>query len=322
MSEERTINEEPQKSQEFWLMMLFSLLTDTPKIEWDKFEHDLKYVNRFSSSHEVVDTIKNNAEKSKRIIKQGQDLFRARIYKEDPLLQFLADIYVPKKRKKDEGCAPGTTANEISKYTGMMLAATLLTTEKEAEKRKAIIEKYKKWQRKRFKGFNAAASGMPPADLAPAGRINPEKISYLYLTEDPMTCVYEVRPAIGQHVSRATFRLTKDITVFDLASNSDGKDNPYNPLLFDYIEKRFSVPNAGDTLHYLPTQFLSEIIKEMGFDGIRFRSSLKQDGVNVVLFSDKNCKVINSEVVDVMSINLNVVLSELYEMEDMLKQHQ
>ena len=103
MSKERVIIEEPQKSQEYWLMLLFSLVTDTPKIDWDEFEHDLKYVNRFSSSHEVVDTIKNNADKSKRVIKQGQDLYRARVYKEDPLIQFLADIYVPAKKKKDEG---------------------------------------------------------------------------------------------------------------------------------------------------------------------------------------------------------------------------
>lgn len=322
MSKERAIIEEPQKSQEYWLMLLFSLVTDTPKIDWDEFEHGLKYVNRFSSSHEVVDTIKNNADKSKRIIKQGQDLFRARVYKEDPLIQFLADIYVPAKKKKDERCVPVSTVNNISKYTGMMMAATLLTTEEGTEKRRTTLEKYKKWQRKRYKGFSAADSGMPPADLAPAGRINPENISYLYLAEDPLTCVYEVRPTIGQHVSIATFRLTKDIVVYDLASNSEGKDNLHNPLLFNYIEKRFSTPNAGDTLHYLPTQFLSEVIKEMGFDGIRYRSSLKQEGVNVVLFSDQNCKVINSEVVDVMGINLDVVPSELYQMESMLKQNQ
>ena len=322
MSKERVIIDEPQKSQEYWLMLLFSLVTDTPKIDWDEFEHDLKYVNRFSSSHEVVDTIKNNADKSKRVIKQGQDLYRARVYKEDPLIQFLADIYVPAKKKKDEGCAPVSTANNISKYTGMMMAATLLTSEEETEKRRTILEKYKKWQRKRYKGFSAADSGMPPADLSPAGRSNPENISYLYLAEDPLTCVYEVRPTIGQHVSIATFRLTKDIVVYDLVSNSEGKDNLHNPLLFNYIEKRFSTPNAGDTLHYLPTQFLSEVIKEMGFDGIRYRSSLKQDGVNVVLFSDQNCKVINSEVVDVMGINLDVVPSELYQMESMLKQNQ
>ena len=81
MSKERVIIDEPQKSQEYWLMLLFSLVTDTPKIDWDEFEHDLKYVNRFSSSHEVVDTIKNNADKSKRVIKQGQDLYRARVYR-------------------------------------------------------------------------------------------------------------------------------------------------------------------------------------------------------------------------------------------------
>ena len=323
MSEnERTINKVPQESQEYWWTILFGVVTDIPKIEWGEFEHDLKYVNRFSSSHEVVNTIKNNADKSKRIIKKGRDLFRARVYKEDPLISFLSDIYVPQNRKKDKDNTPNVSINDISKYTGMMLATTLLTKEDETEKRKVLLDKYKKWQRKHYKGFNAADSGMPPADLATAGRINPANISYLYLSEDSQTCVFEVRPTIGQQVSVATFRTKKDLTVYDLSSNMDCEDDTYNPLLFKQIKERFSVPNVGDDFHYLPTQFLSEVIKDMGFDGIRFNSSLKQDGINVVLFSDKNCKAIKSDIVDVTSINLNIERSEIYQLGDILKQNQ
>ena len=60
-------------------MVLLGLLNDSPKINWEEFEHDLKYVNRFSSTHPVVEAIKENAEKSKRIITKGQELYRARI---------------------------------------------------------------------------------------------------------------------------------------------------------------------------------------------------------------------------------------------------
>ena len=317
--EERIYNEESQHTQEFWMMVLFSFLNDSPRIEWDEFEHGLKYVNRFSSSHAVVDAIIDNAEKSKLIIPKGHKLFRARVYKEDPIIDFFAKIYSPSKKKSEGNNVPALLKNDISKYTGMMVASMLLSKENNPEKWEIILSKYKEWKRKRFKGFNADASGRPPADLATAGRINPEKISYLYLAEDPLTCVYEVKPIIGQHVSIATFKLTKDISVFDLASDSEEKDNLHNPLLFRYIKQRFSIPNAGDTLHYLPTQFLSEVIKEMGFDGIRFKSSLKQDGVNVVLFSDKDCKVINSQVVDVMGIRYDVMPSELYQIESWLK---
>ena len=285
--EEKALDEEAENSQEFWWMVLFSLLNDTPKIEWDEFEHDLKYVNRFSSTHSVVEVIKENAEQSKRTIKKGQKLYRARVYKEDPLIEFLSGIYSPQKRKQGGMNVPVLSKSDIRKYTSMMLAAALLPIEETSEKRKAFLSQFRKWQRKRYKGFSAAESGMPPADIAPAGRINPQNISYLYLTEDASTCVYEVRPIIGQHVSIATFRATKDITVYDLTGDVDNQDDIKNPLLFSYIANRFSVPNYGDTLHYLPTQFLSETIKQMGFEGIRFRSALRQGGINVVLFSDQ-----------------------------------
>ena len=317
--EERTLGEEAEKSQEFWWMVLFSLLNDTPKIEWDEFEHDLKCVNRFSSTHPVVEVIKENAEQSKQTIKKGQILYRARVYKEDPLIEFLSDIYSPQKRRQEGMNAPVLSKSDIRKYTGMMLAAALLPLEETSEKRKALLSKYRKWQRKRYKGFSAAKSGMPPADLAPAGRINPQNISYLYLSEDPSTCVYEIRPIIGQHVSIAMFKTTKDITVYDLTGDIGNKNDIKNPLLFSYIANRFSVPNHGDTLHYLPTQFLSETIKQMGFEGIRFRSALKQGGINVVLFSDQYCKATGSEIVDVAGISIDIAKSELYQMESALK---
>lgn len=97
--EERIYNEEPQHTQEFWMMVLFSFLNDSPRIEWDEFEHDLKYVNRFSSSHAVVDAIIDNAEKSKLIIPKGHKLFRARVYKEDPIIDFLPKFIVLARKK-------------------------------------------------------------------------------------------------------------------------------------------------------------------------------------------------------------------------------
>ena len=75
--------------------------------------------------------------------------------------------------------------------------------------------------------------------------------------------------------------------MYDLTGDIGNKNDIKNPLLFSYIANRFSVPNHGDSLHYLPTQFLSETIKQMGFEGIRFRSALRQGGINVVLFSDQ-----------------------------------
>lgn len=40
----------------------------------------------------------------------------------------------------------------------------------------------------------------------------------------------------------------------------------------------------------MPTQYLTETIKNMGFDGIRFKSALNSNGINIVLFSEEYCK--------------------------------
>ena len=57
------------------------------------------------------------------------------------------------------------------------------------------------------------------------------------------------------------------------------------------------MPNADDPRNYIPTQFLSEKIKELGFDCIRFRSSLKVNGVNVVVFQPESCEALLSNLI-------------------------
>ena len=80
-----------------------------------------------------------------------------------------------------------------------------------------LVKAQKKWKRYvKYKGWNAEDSGAPPADLIGNGRANPDHIRYLYLSEDPVTPVYEVRPIIGDTVSVAKFKLLKDVRLYDL----------------------------------------------------------------------------------------------------------
>lgn len=289
-------------SQEQWWLILWSFVTDLPATEWNEFAYDLVYRNRFSSSHRVVDVVKGFSDRCTNIIKEGQVLYRARVFHRDPLREFIADVFVNTDEKKD----PNNHKN-INEYYNMQLVALMMAVDKKTPRGKDIIDAYKKWQRKKFKGYDATGSGAPPADNASSGRLNPEKIRYLYLAEDPETAVYEVRPTIGQHVSVATFKTKKELKIYDLAreikpQEGENSDNDY--LLFNVIRQRFSEPNSGDTIKYLPTQYLGEIIKQMGYDGLRFNSSLKKDGINVVLFDDKKCKSIRSDIIKVGDIKL------------------
>ena len=306
-------------SQEQWLIMLFSLMTDFPEKDWNEFVHDLVYKNRFSSSHKVTDIIKDFSERCTTTIKKDQIFYRARIYHQDPLREFLSDVFQDTVIKK-----PSDNEFNINGYYHMQLAAMTIAVDKAMPNSKKIVDTYNKWKRRRFKGYKSSESGAPPADKATLGRLNPEKIRYLYLAEDPQTAVYEVRPTIGQNVSVATFKTKAELKVYDLAADikpQEGENLDYDYTLFRVIQQRFSEPNTGDYFRYLPTQYLGEIIKQMGFDGLRFKSSLKNGGLNLVLFDDEKCKAVCSDITKVSNIELSFVNPEIYQLDNYLNQN-
>ena len=310
-AENNMSNTEELTDEQFWLI-LFSLATDFPENEWNEFSHDLIYKDRFSSSHKVVEAIQFYAERCTTTIKKGLALYRARIYHRDPLRDFLSDVFKDKKYFEN--------TRDINEYYFFQIASLLKAVEKKSEKGKEIVDSYRKWQQRRFKGYNALDSGAPPVDIGSAGRINPERIRYLYLAEDPETAIYEVRPTIGQNVSVATFKTKEDLKIYDLAvenKKTEEVDHKYD-LLFSVIQQKFSEPNTGDKTRYISTQYLGEMIKHMGFDGIRYKSSLRSGGVNVVLFDDEKCKALRSDLIIVGDIELKFVNPEIYQLEDYL----
>ena len=110
--------------------------------------------------------------------------------------------------------------------------------------------------------------------------------------------------------------------LYDLASvikHQEEKNLDKDFTLFSVIQQRFSEPNTGDSFDYLPTQYLGEIIKQMGFDGLRFKSSLKNGGINVLLFDDQKCKAVRSDMIKVGDIELKYTKPEIYQLEEFLK---
>ena len=302
-------------SEDEALLLLWALISDVPEQEWEEFVYDLIYKNRFTVSHKVIDEIIKNAETQVRTINKGQVFYRARIYRQNPLKAFLAEAYRYDNTKK-EGKTDSNNRDKQGEFYYMSLAATMMALENKTKKSKEIITAYNKWKRKLFKGFNAKDSGAPPADKTTSGRINPERISYLYLAEDPETAIYEVRPTIGQHVSVASFRLIDEVKIYDLTIADQYSTNQKKDVaLFRVIQEHFSEPNTGNAFKYLPTQYLGEIIKQIGFDGIRYKSSLRNDGVNIVLFNQKKCRSFRSDIIKVDSIELKYVNPDIYELE-------
>lgn len=145
-----------------------------------------------------------------------------------------------------------------------------------------------------------AEMGAPPADRASGGRANPVGIPYLYLAYSVDTCVYETRVANHTFVAVGKFYAERDLTVLNLADidapdffsvdeiESDDEQiarvafHRYLTALGDELRK--PVRSTDQPTDYIPTQYLCELAKSLGLDGVLYASSLDPDGRNVVLF--------------------------------------
>ncbi len=282
---------------------------------WEEFTEELIYKNRFSSKNDILEELHKKAADATHVIAKGTVLYRARIFDKNIIDSFVKNyVFDPDK-------ATGIDKDSIPKLNLKPQDVLPLVLATNPEAGFEIIKKaYSIWKRKKFKGYNNLESGAPPKEYASAGRANPKCIPYLYLCEDEITPVYEVRPTIGQQVSVAKFKTTKDLRLYDLTLELNDKfDNPsYSvPSLYDSIGKHFSIPNTGKEFQYLPTQFLSEEIKNMGFDGLRFRSSLHIGGINIVLFSSDFCKALSSNIVQVNNIELEIAQPDVYHLDSL-----
>lgn len=165
-------------------------------------------------------------------------------------------------------------------------------------------------------GFPVAEMYNPPAEKAKAGRANPIGISYLYIADQLKTTLYEARASLYDYVTIGEFRLKENIKVINLRGNT--YDPIYladNDLLEDFLihlpfieklESELSKPRrrSDNELDYLPTQYLCEFIKSMGYDGVEFQSSLYSGGYNLAIFNPEKFECISVKVCDIENIEL------------------
>ncbi|MFT7099060.1 MAG: hypothetical protein ACJAS6_000930 [Rickettsiales bacterium] len=159
--------------------------------------------------------------------------------------------------------------------------------------------------------------GPPPPDKSVNGRMNVQHIPVFYGAFDSKVAVSELRPFIQEKVALGKFTLAEDIKVFDFTvydnifddkyRNSDYHETRYDIL--SYMQSEISQPVSlnSQSLEYVPTQIISEYIKEhFKVDAIIYFSSLvpedsKNDRRNIVIFDSKKL-IISSDDVSSKSI--------------------
>lgn len=179
------------------------------------------------------------------------------------------------------------------------------------------------WYRSRINqtdiSYKPEEMGAPPGRLASYGRANPIGIPYLYLGSTAETAISETRPHTGEVATVASFQLANSLSIVDLRhpkkhvspflltdSEEIGKMRADIPFLEKLGEEltRPVLPRSA-AIDYIPSQYLCEFIKRIGFHGVIYRSSVSV-GMNLALFDPGLAEVISCSqyVVDQVSVNV------------------
>lgn len=144
--------------------------------------------------------------------------------------------------------------------------------------------------------------GSPEPSIAVPQRMSAAGVSCFYAAEDRDTAVDEIKAPHGQCVSVGRWSTTVPLLYADFAIRLDmpslfnypaSKDRPFIRFLREFVQRieRPALPDLGDANSYLATQVLAEHLRyalpsgdRVGLDAVRYRSSLREGGVNWVIF--------------------------------------
>lgn len=227
---------------------------------WYSFHDEVKYHHRFFPSHPVLDKLAVFAEQCKLTVNAGKIYYRARIIDD----------------------------NAISEH---MIAKCY---------RQDCTEKERDWyhnKKNRFRGLSKEGSYVPPnPDLIRDGRSNPKFIRYLYIAESPTTAVFEVRPLLHNAVNVAGIEVKEQLIIANIAVGIDidaTKDNSVDEWLMYFIQTAFS-SSTNNPDDYIASQIIAEYVRHLGYDGIRYSSSLHRGGYNLTVFDVEKCEAVSS----------------------------
>ncbi len=295
-----------------WTILLFMLILlqehENEKL-WKDFKEEIKYKSRFFPKSELFNKIDDISEYASVELSKGTILYRAREYKDADYL------------KNEEVIAMYEKLNEFFPHFELQLedirsesAMTIITLalsgdidkiEELRQKLEEIINREKP-----FWGFDEKNCDAPPKEDAKAGRANSVGISFLYVATDVKTAIMEMRPQIGQCFNVCKIEILKNLKIFDFTYvAAEIKEDEYiKSGDLHSLSKEFSYPNYGDVEDYIPTQYLCEYLREQGFDGIRYKSAVSSEGVNLIIFNtdkeDRAYRIIESRVYNIKNMNI------------------
>lgn len=267
----------------------FSNVTDL----WDYFKFCILTDNRFFFEHPLLYVMKTKIGEHIITLPANTTLFRARIDTNDTLrdqAHNLMQVDILTELKKKESI-PGKAEVDkmISRFTGT-----------------DSYDAYREQHQSGFEGFAAAECMCPPPHKVSHGRCNLPNSPHLYAAADIHTAIAETRPYIHDTISVASLCCDKDLKIIDFCYDFDDQDK-CSDWFYMAMSSEFSVVNKGKGNDYFATQYLTMLVKSLGYDGLTFKSSLVMDGVNYVIFDDATCKPLSSKLYTVAQARYDVL---------------
>lgn len=234
------------------------------------------------------------------------DKFRSK----DLLAEILGDVeivrhpFAPSAKYESDGLSRWEQLRDELMYTNRYFPRTKLDESRLARHLPQLKAEgvQSVWYRARLQtsenAYPLAEMGAPPKRMASHGRANPAGIPYLYLGSTAETAASEVRPHTGETACVADFVLSAGLGIIDLR-DPRRLVSPF-PLeseekiaelrsdigLLERLGQELTTPIVpqGAPIDYVPSQYLCEFIKNCGYEGVIYRSSVS-DGMNLALFA-------------------------------------
>ncbi|MCK1650360.1 RES family NAD+ phosphorylase [Bradyrhizobium sp. 149] len=136
--------------------------------------------------------------------------------------------------------------------------------------------------------YRGTALSAPPPPRASGGRLNRAGVSFLYLASDAATAAAEVRPHPGHYLSIGEFECQQDVKIASLdADIMQYAGNEHELDLFHFLysaDQLMATPVLPEkTARYSITQLIADCLRQKGFEGVSFRSSIGA-GKNLCVF--------------------------------------
>ena len=109
-------------------------------------------------------------------------------------------------------------------------------------------------------------------------------------------------------VNVAGIEVKEPLKIADIAGDIDldsAKERSQDEWLLSFVQSAFSFPtnNPDD---YIPSQIIAEFFRHLGYDGIRYSSSLHRGGYNLTVYDVSKCEPVSSTELRLEEIKMSL----------------